>query len=119
VGAIITTSSFDIETVDAESDSALANDTQITSRNMDMRISRPGVARALTLLLFVGAWILAHIALGLVIIARRLAEVQSVFKYLFATVISLVAIPQMRNSMPDAPGLDGKQRIWFLTRFVP
>jgi hypothetical protein len=101
---ITTTSSFDIETVDTESYSTFAN----TSRDMDMRISRPGAARALTLLLFAGAWILVHLTLGLVIIARRLADVQSVFKYLLVVSIILVVIPQVRKTMPDAPGLDGK-----------
>jgi hypothetical protein len=106
---ITTTSSFDIESVDTESYSAFANNTQNTSRDMDLRIGRPCVARALILLLFVGAWILAHLTLGLVIIARRLAEVRSILKYLFAASIIFVAIPQIRNSMPDAPGLDGKR----------
>jgi hypothetical protein len=105
--AITTTSSFDIETVDTGSYSAF-NNTQNPSRDMNLRIRRPCVARALTLLLFVGAWILAHLTLGLVIIARRLAEVRSILKYLFVASIIFVSIPQVRNSMPDAPGLDGK-----------
>jgi hypothetical protein len=74
---------------------------------MDMRISRPGAARVLTLLLFISAWIFAHLNLGLVIISRKLAELQSILKYSLAAGVIFVTIPQIRNSMPDAPGLDG------------
>jgi hypothetical protein len=110
---ISTTSSFDIETVDTEtvdteSYSTSVNNTQNAGRDMDMRIRRPGAARVLTLLSFISAWIFAHLTLGLVIISRKLAELQSILKYLLAAGVIFVTIPQIRNSMPDAPGLDGK-----------
>ena len=105
---ISTTSSFDIEVVDTESYSTLANSNQNDSREMDMRISRPGVGRVLILLLFIMAWIFAHITLGLVIISRGLAEVESILKYLLVASIIFVIIPQIRNSMPDAPSLGGE-----------
>ena len=108
LATISTTSSFDIEAVDTESYSALANNTQNDSRDMDIRISRPGAVRVLTLLLFIIAWIFAHLTLGLVIISRRLAEARSILKYLLVASIIFVTIPQIRKSMPDAPGLSGE-----------
>jgi len=112
LATIQTTSSFDIETVDTEGYSTLPFDTQepgrlSVSRNIALRISRPGEARVITLLLFVASWVLAHVNVGLAIIARRLADAAFVFKLLIPASIILVLIPQIRNSMPDAPGLDG------------
>lgn len=102
-----TTSSFNIETVDVDSYST-SNNTQSSSRDVDMRISRPGAIRVIILLLFGISWILAHLSIVLAIVARKITEVKPMIKYLvFAGAIFLI-LPQLRNSMPDAPGLDGK-----------
>ncbi|KAF9013275.1 hypothetical protein BDQ17DRAFT_1419434 [Cyathus striatus] len=52
-------------------------------------------------------WVLTHVTIGHVIIARRLEGMKPLFKHLISSGAILVAIPQLRNSMPDAPGLDG------------
>ncbi|KAL4258228.1 hypothetical protein AB1N83_009606 [Pleurotus pulmonarius] len=78
------TSSFLVKTVDIESYSNAANNTESPSRDIDMFITRPGNTRAFTLLLF-----------------------GPLLKHLVSAGAILVALPQIRNSMPDAPGLDG------------
>lgn len=101
------TSSFLVKTVDIESYSNAANNTESPSRDIDMFITRPGNARAFTLLLFGVSWILTHVTICHVIIARMLRDVKPLLKHLVSTGAILVALPQIRNSMPDAPGLDG------------
>jgi hypothetical protein len=83
-----------------------------------MRITRPASQRAFTLLLFGVSWVLTHVTIGLVLISRRLTEVRSTLKHLVFAAAILVVIPQLRNSMPDAPGLDGKS-LCYLRKFSP
>lgn len=101
------TSSFDIGTVDMESYSTSINGTKLTSRDIDIHVSRPSAARAYTLLLFGVSWILTHVTIAHVLLARRLNGMKALLKHLISCGAILVAIPQIRNSMPDAPGLDG------------
>ncbi|KAF8195564.1 hypothetical protein BJ912DRAFT_1021254 [Pholiota molesta] len=84
------TSSFDINTIDIESFSTLANGTDEASRDIDMYISRPNEARFFALLLFVVSWILTHVTIGHVLIARKLDGLRAI----------------LPTFMPDAPGLD-------------
>ncbi|KAF8073698.1 hypothetical protein FPV67DRAFT_1365773, partial [Lyophyllum atratum] len=100
------TPSFDIQTKDTESYGALASNTETASRDIDMRVTRPGSARLFALLLFGLNWVLTHIAIGLVLISRRTRNVRSILKHLIFAGVIVVAIPQLRNSMPDAPGFD-------------
>lgn len=104
---IDTTSSFDIETVDMESYSTLANGESLISRDIDVHVGRPSAARTYTLLLFGLNWTLTHVTLAHVLLARRLTGMKNLLKHLVSCGAILVAIPQIRNSMPDAPGLDG------------
>jgi len=101
------TSSFDILTIDLESYSASANGTQTISRDIDMYVSRPNGARFFTLILFAVSWVLTHVTMGHVLIARKLPTLKAVLPHLVSSGAILIAIPQLRNSMPDAPGLDG------------
>ncbi|KII86785.1 hypothetical protein PLICRDRAFT_177523 [Plicaturopsis crispa FD-325 SS-3] len=100
--------SFSISVNDAESYvRSTVNGTETPGRDMDMHISRPSGARALTLLLFAVGWTLAHISMGTFIMARRSSERRGVRGYILCAFAVLVALPQLRNSMPDAPGMDG------------
>lgn len=108
LAAIDVTSSFNIFVTDTDSYSTSANGTEIPSRDMDMRITRPSSARAFALLLFGIAWVLTHVTIGLVIVSRTFTDARPKVKILALSALILVAIPQLRNSMPDAPGLDGK-----------
>lgn len=103
------TPSFDINTIDMASYSALPNGKKQESRDVDIYISRPNEARFFALLLFFISWILAHITIGHVLIARRLHELRPVIPHLISCATVLVAIPLLRNSMPDAPDLDGEE----------
>lgn len=101
--------SFSISVNDAESYvRSTVNGTETPGRDMDMHISRPSAARALTLLLFAVGWTLAHISMGTFIMARRSSERRGVRGFILCAFAVLVALPQLRNSMPDAPGMDGE-----------
>ncbi|GLB38323.1 hypothetical protein LshimejAT787_0501880 [Lyophyllum shimeji] len=104
---IDTTSSFDIQTTDTETYLASANETENASRDIDIRVTRPGSARFFALFLFGLNWLLTHVAIGLVMISRRIRNVRSIVKHLLSAGAIVLAIPQLRNSMPDAPGFDG------------
>lgn len=102
------TSSFDITTLDLESYSVPNNSTeQIQGRDFDMYISRPNEARFFALALFCVSWVLAHVTVGHVLLARRQHSRGAVLPHLVSSGAIVIAIPQLRQSMPDAPGLDG------------
>ncbi len=58
---------------------------------------------------------LAHSTIAYVALAYKSDDTDRVAKYLAFSVITMLVIPQVRNTMPDAPGLDGK----FLLSQVP
>ncbi|KAJ3995723.1 hypothetical protein F5050DRAFT_1573035 [Lentinula boryana] len=101
------TSSFVVETVDVQSYVISADGVNEPSRDIDMYIRRPIEARLITLSLFASSWFLTHICIGNVILARRTIDVKPLLKLLIVNGLTLIGIPQIRNSMPDAPGLDG------------
>ncbi|THU87033.1 hypothetical protein K435DRAFT_682405 [Dendrothele bispora CBS 962.96] len=109
------TSAFLVTTVDVESYSSGApwqnqtetND-QSPSRDIDMFIRRPAESRCVALLLFTIGWFLTHICLGQVIMARGIVAVTPILKFLVVNGAILLTLPQLRNSMPDAPDLDGE-----------
>ncbi|KAL0961155.1 hypothetical protein HGRIS_006127 [Hohenbuehelia grisea] len=100
-------SSFGIKTVDIESYASTNSSSEQSTRDIDMFIKRPPEARAFALLLFAISWVLTHVTVGHVIIARMTGSPRHIVKHLISTGAILIAIPQLRNSMPDAPGLDG------------
>lgn len=106
---IVDTSSFIISSSDSASYvmPSSANTTQDPSRNLDMTIRRPGEARFFALMLFGVSWMLAHATVAYVALAWKSQDSERVVKYLAFAVITMLVIPQIRNSMPDAPGLDG------------
>lgn len=99
------TSSFDIQTNDVAS--FIDEVVDIPSRDFDMIVNRPSSARAIVLTMFGIAWILTHLTIGHVILAARLEGVKPMIKHLLSAGAIVIAIPQLRQSMPDAPGLDG------------
>lgn len=122
-------SSFVIESVDVETYEAVSSPTstttttsgstdgvqttQIPTRDIDLYVSRPAQARAFTLLLFALSWFLAHATLLCVYLARKCSTYRTtrsakpILKHLGGSLMVLLAIPQLRNAMPDAPGYDG------------
>ncbi|KAF8627496.1 hypothetical protein AX17_006307 [Amanita inopinata Kibby_2008] len=107
LATIVDTSSFSIETIDIESYSTSPDRMQEPSRDFDMYIRRSNDARCFALILFTVNWLLAHITVGHVLLAKRHQETGPILKHLLSAGAILIAIPQIRNSMPDAPGLDG------------
>ncbi|KAJ3509994.1 hypothetical protein NLJ89_g4923 [Agrocybe chaxingu] len=108
IATIDVTSSFDVITTDLESYSNPENGTQEqASRDIDMHVRRPNEARLFTLLLFAVSWVLTHVTIGHVLLARRVSSLRSLLPHLISSGAILIAIPQLRASMPDAPGFDG------------
>jgi hypothetical protein len=101
------TSSFVVETVDIESYETDQNGTDTPSRDIDMEIRRPLEARVIALSLFGLSWFLTHICIGNVVLARRTIDTRPILKLLIVSGATVIGLPQLRNSMPDAPGLDG------------
>jgi len=91
-----------------ESFSKASDGTILPSRDMDMHVWRPGSARLFALFLFTINWLLTHVTVGHVLLARQISGRRPLFKHLVSTGAVLISIPQLRNSMPDAPGLDGQ-----------
>ncbi|KAI0917244.1 hypothetical protein AcW2_007429 [Taiwanofungus camphoratus] len=84
------------------------SDYDAPSRDVQLYITRPGEARAWTLLLFGVSWMLAHFTVALVVLARTLqGGEERLLRYLLLAFVILLSIPQLRNAMPDAPGFDG------------
>lgn len=111
LATIAVTSSFDTTTVDMESFSTISSngtEVQYGSRDLDMYIVRPGEARFFALTLFAISWVLTHITVGHVLLARRLTGLRAVLPHLISSGAIVIAIPQLRDTMPDAPGFDGK-----------
>lgn len=60
------------------------------------------------MILFGFSWMLAHATLAHLVLAWMDTKVvNTTFLHLFSVFATLVIIPQLRNSMPDAPDLDG------------
>lgn len=76
-------------------------------RNLDMKVVRPGEARTFALLLFAINWMLAHATVAYMVLGWKTEDTERTLKYLAFIAITMVLIPQIRNTMPDAPGFDG------------
>ncbi|KAG2126536.1 hypothetical protein DEU56DRAFT_822353 [Suillus clintonianus] len=98
--------SFIISSTDIESYETTFNGTQVPTRDFDLCISRPGQLQFFALVLFGISWMLSHVTIGHVLLARRLVDIRSMTKHLVSAFAILLVIPQLRNSMPDSPALD-------------
>lgn len=96
----------------------IINGTQVPTRDFDLYVTRPGQLRFYTLLLFGVNWMLSHVTVGHVILARRLVDIRSMTKHLVSAFAILLIIPQLRNSMPDSPDLDDGALIDYIG-FIP
>jgi hypothetical protein len=104
------TSSFIVQSADVASTEATgeSDGAESPSRELDMTIARPGEARFFALMLFGINWMLAHATVGYVALAWRTEGAQRAAYYLVLCVATMMVIPQVRNTMPDAPGYDGE-----------
>lgn len=97
--------SFIVATSDVES-YEIINGAQVPTRDFDLWVTRPGQLRFFTLLLFGISWMLSHVTIGHVLLARRLVDIKSMTKHLVSAFAILLVIPQLRKSMPDSPAFD-------------
>ena len=84
---------------------------KLPTQHVNLTFKRPATTRVFTLLLFLLAWLLTHISVGQVIIARRSTGTQALVMRLAVTGGIIMVIPQLRNSMPNAPTLDSEFRV--------
>lgn len=89
--------------------SSSSDSEQLPSRDLELAIVRPGEARFFALVLFGLSWMLAHATVAYVALAWKTEGRDAVVRYLAFSLVSLLAIPGLRNAMPDAPGYDGKR----------
>lgn len=97
--------SFLVTTSDFES-YEIINGTQVPTRDFDLYVTRPGRLRFYALLLFGVNWMLTHVTIAHVLLARRLVDNRSMTKHLVSAFAIVLIIPQLRKSMPDSPALD-------------
>ncbi|KAG1766111.1 hypothetical protein EV702DRAFT_1204274 [Suillus placidus] len=109
--------SFLVATSDVES-YEIINGTQVPTRDFDLYVTRPAQLRFYTLLLFGVNWMLSHVTIGHVLLARRLVDIRSITKHLVSAFAILLVIPQLRKSMPDSPDLDDGALIDYIG-FIP
>lgn len=102
------TSTFAISGRDFDSETTLPDGTPNYARDIEFTIKRPAEARGYAMLLFFVCWLFSHATLAHVCLAYIETEVNAGFIHLISVFAIIVIIPQLRNSMPDAPGLDGK-----------
>jgi hypothetical protein len=98
--------SFLVASNDMDSYEITSNGTQLPTRDLDLWVQRPGQARTYAVVLFAISWMLAHITIGNVLLARRLVDTTSKIKHLVSAFAILLVIPQLRNTMPGSPGFD-------------
>ena len=78
------------------------------SSDIILKIRRPAEARLFALLLFCTSWMLAHATMIAVVLSAMQGDALRTPQYILFVLVVLLAIPQLRNAMPDAPGFDGK-----------
>ena len=105
------TSSFIVAPRDSQSFVTLpATTMQLPTCDLELSIARPGEARFFALMLFGINWMLAHATVGFVWLVWKTKDSLSVLPFLALSLAILLAIPGVRNVMPDAPGYDGVYR---------
>jgi len=104
---ISVTSSFAISGTDFDGETTLHDGTPNFARDIELSIKRPIEARGYAILLFFVCWMFSHATIAHVVLAYTETEVNYTFIHLISVFAIIVIIPQLRSSMPDAPGLDG------------
>ncbi|TFY65664.1 hypothetical protein EVG20_g5425 [Dentipellis fragilis] len=99
--------SFDIITTDAETYTLLSNGSQVQSHEVDIVVRRSSTMRLYAMLMWIASWMLTHVVIGQVVFAFKSKDSGSIYGYGIVNLVILFTIPQLRNSMPDAPGFDG------------
>ncbi|KAH9922859.1 uncharacterized protein BXZ73DRAFT_51259 [Epithele typhae] len=109
MATITLTSSFVTISDDSASTTKIDNTIDEASRDLSLDVSRPPEARMFALLLFAANWMLAHASLGMVVLSSKSNDCEKYTRHLVAVLVIMLAVPQLRNSMPDAPGFDGEK----------
>ncbi|EIW81424.1 hypothetical protein CONPUDRAFT_153971 [Coniophora puteana RWD-64-598 SS2] len=97
---------FSVKSEDVET-YVTVNGTQVPSRDIDLWVRRPGRARFFAFLLWAANWLLTQATVAHVFFAWSATDVKPILKHLISSFAIVVAIPQLRNAMPDGPDFDG------------
>lgn len=101
------TMSFSVVSSDSSTYHSLSDGSRRSSRELHLSVSRPTSARIFIFSLWATNWLLAHAAVGLILLTIRNEEYYPGDSPALAVLAILLAIPRLRESMPDDPGLDG------------
>jgi len=100
-------SSFAITPTEVDSYMSASNGVSGPSDDVVLNIQRPSEAKLFAMLLFCVSWMLAHATMIVVVLAWMQGDSERAPQYILFILAVLLAIPQLRNAMPDAPGFDG------------
>jgi len=111
------TTSFTLRTTFRQGNVFTDDDSNTTApvRHLEVHISRPGPARAYVMLVFGINWLLAHCALGVLVLAKKHKVCRGGREQVFLEALKhiavvfgiLLAMPQLRAMMPDSPEFHG------------
>ncbi|KAI0315808.1 hypothetical protein OF83DRAFT_1061455 [Amylostereum chailletii] len=104
---IAETTSFSVSSSDTATYHGLADGHRRPSREIMLKVQRPAGSQTFALLLWATNWMLTHISVGLIVMALKHADCRQADSPALAVLAILLAIPKLRESMPDDPGLDG------------
>ncbi|KIY48632.1 hypothetical protein FISHEDRAFT_73453 [Fistulina hepatica ATCC 64428] len=108
IATIRDTSTFVVMTTDVETYQASGSEYDVQpSRDIDVYMTRYTVARILTLALFVLGWLMAHMCAFCAVLVRRVSNTRTISEHVIIVTGLCLVLPQLRQSMVDAPGYDG------------
>ncbi|ETW81729.1 hypothetical protein HETIRDRAFT_238463, partial [Heterobasidion irregulare TC 32-1] len=100
------TTSFTVTITDADTYNTLSDGTQVPTREIEMIVRRAPTVRLYAMMLWIVNWMLTHVTIGFVVLAIKSGDIKRVGLHSLYAFAIVLAIPQIRNAMPDAPDLD-------------
>lgn len=102
------TTSFTVTITDADTYNTLSDGTQVPTREIEMIVRRASTVRLYAMMLWIVNWMLTHVTIGFVVLAIKSEDIKRAGLHSLYAFAIVLAIPQIRNAMPDAPDLDGE-----------
>ena len=102
--------SFTITSFDTDISITIDED-RFPARQLEVKIERPAHARLYAMIIFGINWAFCHFSCGIALISvfqRSQVGSKDMLKRVLGAHAILIVIPQLRETMPDAPGHDGK-----------
>ena len=99
--------SFEVSWQETDTFSTDVNGTQSISRDIDVKVSRPSRAIAVTMFYFAISWTLTHLAICFAVLSYQDPTLEGPLKGVIIAFAGVLAVPYWRCAMPDAPDTDG------------